>query len=291
MICNLCPRKCNAERTATENIGGFCREPLKPHIARAALHFWEEPVISGKRGSGTVFFSGCNLGCVYCQNFKISKENYGKAVSEERLAEIFKNLEDMGAENINLVTPTHFTEAIISALKIYRPKIPIVYNSSGYETTEQIEMLNGFIDIYLMDLKYLDPFRAEKYSFASDYPDYAKKAIIKAYNQVGGSVVENGIMKRGLIVRHLLLPQGTSEAIKIFDFVKDNCRDAYFSLMAQYIPLSKAKEDKVIGRKITRREYEKVTDYIINSGFDNVFIQELSSADKEYIPPFDLEGI
>ena len=291
MKCNLCPRKCNAERTESSNIKGYCKQPTALRIARAALHFWEEPIISGKNGSGTVFFSGCNLGCVYCQNAEISQKNKGKTITYKRLAEIFFELEQKGAHNINLVTPTHYTDAIIRALDIYKPSIPIVYNSSGYDSEEQINKLKKYIDIYLFDFKYLDSERAKRYSFAPDYPFVVKRAIDLAYKQTGEAVIENGLMKRGIIIRHLLLPRATGEAIKIFDYVKENYKGAYFSLMSQYVPMNKALNDDVINRKITKREYEKVTEYIINSGFNNCFIQETNSADKSYIPPFDFEGI
>ncbi|MBR3144960.1 MAG: radical SAM protein [Clostridia bacterium] len=291
MKCNLCPRKCNAERTESSNTKGYCKQPTALRIARAALHFWEEPIISGKNGSGTIFFSGCNLGCVYCQNAEISQKNKGKTITHKRLAEIFFELEQKGAHNINLVTPTHYTDAITRALDIYKPSIPIVYNSSGYDSEEQINKLEKYIDIFLFDFKYLDSERAKRYSFAPDYPFVVKRAIDLAYKQTGEAVIENGLMKRGVIIRHLLLPRATGEAIKIFDYVKENYKGAYFSLMSQYVPMNKALNDDVINRKITKREYEKVTEYIINSGFNNCFIQETNSADKSYIPPFDFEGI
>lgn len=291
MNCNLCPRKCNAKRSNIENVGGYCKAPLKPTVARAALHYFEEPIISGKQGSGTVFFSGCNLGCMYCQNYKISKMGLGKTVSIEHLAQIFRRLEDMGAVNINLVTPTHYINAVISALDIYRPKIPIVYNSSGYESAEALDMLKDYVDVYLLDFKYFKSESALKYSFAPDYPDVAKAAILKAISQKPNAVIKNNIIKSGVIVRHLLLPRATNEAIKIFDFVRENAKGAYFSLMSQYVPLGEAPSDDVINRKITKREYEKVTEYILNSGFSNCFIQDLSSADTKYIPAFDFEGV
>lgn len=291
MKCNLCPRQCNAERTATENIGGFCRMPEKPTLARAGLHFWEEPSISGKNGSGTVFFSGCSLSCVYCQNARISQENYGKTVTAERLAEIFKELEKKGAHNINLVSPTHYVNSIIDAFSIYKPSIPIVYNSSGYENADTLKRLEDYVDIYLFDLKYLSSDRALLYSGAADYPEIAKNAILEGYRQKGRAVFENGLMQSGVIVRHLLLPQGTEEAKNVFLWVKENAPRAYFSLMSQYVPMGKAKDMKIINRHITKREYEKVVDFILECGFENCYIQELSSATKEYIPDFDLTGI
>ena len=265
--------------------------PLLPKVARAALHFWEEPVISGEKGSGTVFFSGCSLGCVYCQNYDISQKNHGKIISYERLAEIFKELEDKGAHNINLVNPTHYALAIKNALDIYKPSIPIVYNSGGYDNVETLKMLEGYIDIFLMDLKYLSNDRAKLYSLAEDYPEIAQNAILEALRQQPISVIENGIMQKGVIIRHLILPQATNEAKAVFDWVRENANGAYFSIMSQYVPMSKAKEMPIINRKITRREYDKVLDYIGEFDFPNVFIQENSSATKEYIPQFDLTGI
>ncbi len=265
--------------------------PLLPKVARAALHFWEEPLISGKNGSGTVFFSGCCLGCVYCQNYDISQENFGKLISYERLAEIFKELEQNGAHNINLVNPTHYALAIKKALDIYRPKIPVVYNSGGYDRVETLKMLQGYIDIYLMDLKYLDKSRAKLYSLAEYYPEIAKSAIKEAIIQQPECVIKDGLMQKGVIIRHLILPQGTNEAIKVFDWVRENANTAYFSIMSQYIPLGQAKDMPIINRKITKREYEKVLNYITEFDFSNVFIQENSSAKEDYIPPFDLKGV
>lgn len=291
MKCSLCPRRCNAERDNNKNLNGVCKMPLKPVLSRAALHMWEEPCISGKNGSGTVFFSGCSLQCVFCQNFSVSRGETGNEVSVERLAEIFRELEEKGAHNINLVTPTHYAPAIKQALGIYRPKIPIVYNSGGYELPETLKMLEGLIDIYLLDLKYLSAERSLRYSKAADYPQYAKAALLEAYRQKEKCVFENGIMKSGVIVRHLLLPQGTREAMAVFDWVKENLPNAYFSIMSQYTPCGKAEDYPEINRKVTRREYDKVIDYIAENGFENCFIQERSSAKEEYIPPFDLSGI
>ncbi len=261
--------------------------PLLPKVARADLHFWEEPTISGKNGSGTVFFSGCPLSCVYCQNFEVSHKGLGESVTVERLAEIFKQLESRGAHNINLVTPTHYTLAIKQALDIYRPKIPIVYNSSGYDSVETLKILEGYVDIYLMDFKYMSGDRAELYSGARDYPEIAKLALAEAYRQQNECVIDdNGIMQKGLIVRHLLLPQATKEAMSVFDWIKENTPNAYFSIMSQYIPMGKAAEMPVINRRVTKREYNKVIDYISSFDFKNVFIQEESSADSKYIPKF-----
>ena len=291
MKCNLCPRRCNAERNEQNNIGGYCKSPLLPRVARAALHFWEEPIISGENGSGTIFFSGCSLGCVYCQNYGISHNNEGKTITPERLADIFKELEEKGAHNINLVNPTHYVLAIKKALNIYRPNIPIVYNSSGYESEETLNIAKEFTDIYLLDFKYISPDRSQKYSGAYDYPEFAKNTIIKCVEHQPENVIDNGIMKKGVIVRHLILPQATREAVLVFDWVKNNAPNCFFSLMSQYVPYGKAGEYNEINRKITKREYEKVLNYIMDSSFENIFIQELSSGDEKYIPDFDLTGI
>lgn len=291
MKCSLCPRRCDALRTETQNIGGFCGQPTSPRLARAALHFWEEPCISGSKGSGTVFFSGCTLRCVYCQNYNISHDGFGKSIGVTRLAEIFKELEAAGAHNINLVSPTQYTEAITAALDLYRPKIPIVWNSGGYENTETLELLENYVDIFLLDFKYLSPDRAARCSAAEDYPEVAKKALIKAYEMRPECVFRDGIMKRGVIVRHLVLPSATREAMGVFDFVKQNMPNAFFSLMSQYTPCGKATGIKELSRKVTRREYEKVLNYILESGFENCFVQEISSSSEEYIPPFDLSGV
>lgn len=291
MKCSLCPRRCNAERTNDQNLNGFCKMPLLPRVARAALHFWEEPCISGKNGSGTVFFSGCTLDCAFCQNYDISHGGFGKQITYQRLADIFKELEDRGAHNINLVTPTHFVPAIIRALDIYKPKIPVVYNSGGYDSVEEIRALKGYVDIFLMDLKYLSGERAALYSGAPDYPEHAAAAIKECYLQQPVCEFKDGIMQKGLIVRHLLLPQGTNEAIRVFDWVRENTPDAYFSIMSQYTPCGRAENMPIINRRVTKREYEKVLTYICDSDFENVYFQERESSDKKYIPPFDLSGV
>ena len=292
MKCNLCPRSCNAERDDLSNSNGYCKMPLLPKVARAALHFWEEPCISGTNGSGTVFFSGCSLGCIYCQNYEISHNGFGKSLTAKRLSEIFKTLENSGAHNINLVNPTHFALSIRDALRIYRPNIPIVYNSGGYDRVETLKALEGYVDIFLTDFKYFSPDKAHKYSDASNYPDIVKSALKECYKQIPKCTFDqNGIMQKGVIVRHLLLPQATRDAISIFDWVMENLPNAYFSLMSQYIPMYKAFEDKVIGRKITEREYEKVISHIIESGFENCYIQERNSANMQFVPDFDLSGV
>lgn len=265
--------------------------PLLPKVARAALHFWEESCISGTKGSGTVFFSGCPLDCIYCQNYDVSRGVTGKEITVERLTEIFKELEQKGAHNINLVTPTHYAFAIKQALNIYKPNIPIVYNSGGYESIETLKMLEGYIDIFLMDLKYLSDEKAKEYSNAADYLEVATSAIKECYRQQPECILENGIMKKGVIVRHLILPQSTKDAMAVFDWVRENTPNAYFSIMSQYVPFGEAVNHPVLGRKITHREYNKVLDYICEFDFPNVFIQDRKSSSEEFIPPFDLQGV
>ncbi len=291
MICNLCPRKCKAERTELENKGGFCKSFLSVKIARAALHFWEEPCISGENGSGTVFFSGCSLGCVFCQNEEISHKNFGKTVTVERLAEIFKELQENGAENINLVNPTHYVLAIKEAFKIFKPQIPIVYNSGGYESEETLKIADEFTDIYLLDLKYLSNDRALKYSFAEDYPEVATKAIKHCYERQPNVFDDRGMLQKGVIIRHLIMPQGTNEAIGVIKWIEENTPNAIFSLMSQYTPCGNLENYPEINRKLTVREYEKVMDAASESEIEIIFTQELTSGSKEYIPPFNLEGV
>lgn len=287
-LCNDCPRKCNAIRTADDNIGGFCQMPLYPKIARADLHFWEEPCISGKNGSGTIFFSGCSLKCVYCQNYEISHKNSGKIITPQELANIMCELEKKGAENINFVNPTHYFWAIKEALNIYKPNIPLVYNSSGYDLSENIE--EDIFDIYLFDLKYISQNVSLKYSFAKDYFEFAEQAIKTAINLIKKPLFnENGIMQKGIIIRHLVLPLLTNEAIKVIVWVIKNAPEAYLSLMAQYTPYGDLQKYPEINRKITKREYEKVVDYILSTGFEKVYIQELSSSNEAFIPDFNIK--
>ena len=288
MICNICPRKCNKDRAVSM---GFCASPEAFRIARAALHFWEEPCISGKRGSGTVFFSGCNLKCVYCQNFEISRENKGVEVSDERLVEIFESLIAQGAENINLVNPTHYALRLSKLLKKWKSPVPIVYNSSGYESAQTLKALDGLIDIYLPDFKYIRNDKAKRYSGAEDYPEIAMAALAEMSRQTGKAVFDGEMMKRGMIIRHLILPQNTNSAIRIIDYVAENFPEAYLSLMAQYIPCTDLMDYSEINRKITPREYDKVVNYAIERGISKMFIQEISSADKKYIPQFDFFGV
>ncbi len=290
MQCNICPRKCNIDRSKH---AGYCGMTDTVKIARAELHFWEEPCISGDRGSGTVFFSGCPLKCVYCQNNDISSGGFGKEISVERLAEIFKELEEKGAHNINLVTPTHYSKEILEAFSVYKPKIPVVYNCSGYESIETLKKFKDIVDIYLTDIKYFDSDVSLKYSKAEDYFAVASEAVREMISQKPENIFDkNGIMQKGVIIRHLVLPLNLTQTRKIFEWVKNEfSEDVIISLMSQYIPMHKASEFKEINRKITAREYDKALSIIEELGFENVFIQELSSSKEAFIPPFNLEGV
>lgn len=289
MICNQCPRRCNVDR---ENALGYCRAPNAYKLARASLHFWEEPCISGKSGSGAVFFSGCNLGCVFCQNYEISHKCKGVEVSEERLIRIFEHLVDEGANNINLVNPTHYAVQLAHTLKKYKPPVPVVYNTSGYDSVDTLKLLDGLVDIYLPDFKYIRNDKALRYSRAEDYPKFAMPALTEMKRQVGNDVFdENGIMKRGMIIRHLVLPGNTNSAIQALDYLAENFSDTYISVMAQYVPCTDLSEYKEINRKITKREYDKVVNHILELGLEKVFLQKLESATEDYIPDFDLSGV
>ena len=287
MICSICPRHCNVDRSV--NLG-FCQSPDNFRVARAALHFWEEPCISGKEGSGTVFFSGCNLKCVFCQNNEISAENKGVEISDDKLISIFENLISQGANNINLVNPTHYAKRLEKVLRRWKSPVPIVYNSSGYEEVETLKALDGLIDIYLPDLKYIRAEEAMRYSKAADYFEKASAALLEMRRQVEDKF-DGDIMKSGMIIRHLILPQNTNSSIAVLDFIKSNFPNTFVSLMAQYTPCGDLSEFPEINRKITKREYEKVVNYAFDNSFDKLFIQELSSADKSFIPKFDFTGV
>lgn len=287
MICSICPRHCNVDRSV--NLG-FCQSPDNFRVARAALHFWEEPCISGKEGSGTVFLSGCNLKCVFCQNNEISAENKGVEISDDKLISIFENLISQGANNINLVNPTHYAKRLAKVLSRWKSPVPIVYNSSGYEEVETLKALDGLIDIYLPDLKYIRTEKAMRYSKAADYFEKASAALLEMRRQVDDKF-DGDIMKSGMIIRHLILPQNTNSSIAVLDFIKSNFPDTFVSLMAQYTPCGDLSEFPEINRKITKREYEKVVNYAFDNSFDKLFIQELSSADKSFIPKFDFTGV
>ena len=290
MKCNSCPRQCNIDRTVKT---GVCGVPSEYTIARAALHFWEEPCISGERGSGTVFFSGCSLKCVYCQNYEISRECRGKTVSEDRLIEIFKELENQGAHNINLVNPTHYSLQLFETLKKYKPSVPVVWNTGGYDLAQTLRAGEGLVDIYLTDIKYISEKVAEKYSRAGDYFQVASQAVLEMQRQVGENVFDSdGMMRKGIIIRHLVLPGNISQALGVMDWVKANLpEDTIISLMSQYTPCGRAEEYPVINRRISEREYNLVLDHAEKLGLENVFIQELDSSTTEFIPPFDLSGV
>lgn len=281
---------CGTDREKEE---GYCHTPLKFKIARAGLHFWEEPPISGEKGSGTVFFSGCNLGCVYCQNYEISHENSGKMISDERLLEIFGELKDKGAHNINLVNPTHYAERLAELLPSWKKKLPVVYNSSGYERVETLKKLEGKVDIYLPDLKYISAEKSQKYSCAENYFDFASKALIEMKKQCEENIYdENGIMQKGMIVRHLILPKNTNQSIEILKWIYNNLgAETQVSLMAQYTPYGKIENYPELQRRITEREYDKVLSFAIGMGFKNIFTQDFESSSKDFIPDFDLTGV
>ena len=283
MICNLCPRSCNSLRFESHG-KGFCQMGYLPKVARIAPHMWEEPCISGTKGSGAVFFSGCTLRCVFCQNYEISAKNFGKVISINQLAKELEKLENMGVHNINLVSPTPYVDAIIEAFEIYRPNIPIVYNCSGYEKVETLKKLEGYIDIYLPDFKYSDNDLAKKYSCADNYVEITTNAIREMLRQTGKPEFDSqGIMRKGTIIRHLLLPNHVKNSIGVIDILRDNFDDYLLSLMGQYIPCGKATETEKLSRTVTKREYKKVEDYVIECEIDG-FTQELSSADEKYIP-------
>ena len=292
MQCTLCPRACRAERNESTG-NGFCQLPTTMRIARIAPHLWEEPPISGKNGTGAVFFSGCNLRCVFCQNYEVSRAACGRQVSEEQLMRIFDSLVEQGVNNINLVTPTHYAPMLAKTLEKYRSPVPIVYNSSGYESVETLKMLDGLIDIYLPDIKYFDPAPAKKYSGAEDYFNCASKAVLEMQRQVGTLTLgEDGVAKRGLIIRHLVMPGNVSQAIKIFTWVSENLPpDTYISLMRQYVPYGKAKEMPPIDRRLTSREYAIAKQRILALGFENCYFQGKDAAEEIFIPDFGLQGV
>lgn len=290
-VCKVCPRACGADRDKGE---GFCAVGRLPVVAKAYLHMWEEPCISGVRGSGTVFFTGCNLKCVYCQNHEISQEGFGKPVTVEELGKIFMSLQEKGAHNINLVSPSHYVEAIRECLSgTDRLKIPVIYNSSGYDSLNALGMMEGLVDVYLPDLKYFKSETGLKYSGAGDYFKVASSAILEMYKQAGAPVLDpEGIIRKGLIIRHLILPGMARESMDILTWIRDNLPGGvYISLMSQYTPCFKAALHPEIDRRITRREYELVVNHFIKLGFENGYMQERDSAREEYIPDFDLEGV
>lgn len=287
MICNLCPRKCNACRTEHQG-NGFCGAGTLPVVARVAPHFGEEPCISGTKGSGTVFFSGCTLKCVYCQNYEISDGHKGRAVTPKELADCYKRLEQQGVHNINLVTADHYVNAVAESLDIYKPSVPVVYNCSGYTSPKTLSILDGLVDIYLPDFKYSDDALAIKYSSAPNYVNTASAAIKEMIFQVGTPVIdEDGMMKKGVIVRHLILPSHTKNSLGVLDIIKRSYdKQVLVSLMCQYVPVNKAHDFPKINRTMTRREYEKVKSELYALGLDG-FTQDLTSASTDFIPDWN----
>ncbi len=290
--CNICPRRCNAVRTE-ESGSGVCDMGTMPVVSKAMLHFWEEPCISGKNGSGAVFFTGCALGCVYCQNREISVLKSGKPVTPERLREIYFELIEKGAHNINLVTPTHFAGGILESLEGSLP-VPAVYNTGGYDSVETLRRFEGKIQIYLPDLKYALKEPAARYSVAPDYPETAKRAVVEMFRQTGPFVYgSGGLLKSGVVIRHLVLPGNLENTLSVIDWVREafSPGDVLFSLMSQYTPNGGAPQFTELSRRLTQDEYDAARQYLEASGIEDGFFQELSSAEAEYIPDFDLGGV
>lgn len=293
--CILCPRQCGVDRIQGQT--GYCGMPENLLVARAALHMWEEPCISGSTGSGTVFFSGCNLKCVFCQNHSIALGDCGKPISIQRLSEIFLELQEKEAANINLVTPTHYIPQIRDALllaKVQGLNLPIVYNTGGYESVASLQLLEGLVDIYLPDLKYYSTELSTTYSHSADYFQVATTALAEMYRQVGTPAFDEatGMMKRGMIVRHLILPGQTKDSKKILRYLHETYGDnIYISIMNQYTPLPHVAQIPALNRKVTADEYDRVVNFALAIGIGNAFIQEGETAEESFIPPFDLEGV
>lgn len=292
--CLLCPRKCGINRSTGQT--GVCGVSSEIKVARAALHYWEEPCISGKRGSGAVFFSGCSLHCVFCQNREISDGKAGKVISKERLSDIFMELAVKGANNINLVTPGQYIPDIVWAVndaKSRGMKLPIIYNTSGYENVTELKLLEGIVDVYLPDFKYMDSTLSARYSRAKDYPDVAKQALSEMVRQQPDVVIDDatGLIKKGVIVRQLLLPGHVNDAKAVLKYLYDTYHDhVYISMMSQFTPIA-LKDYPEINRTVTRREYERLVDYALEIGITNAFIQEGDVAKDSFIPAFDCEGV
>lgn len=280
--CNLCPNACNADRTAS---AGVCGVDDRIRIAKYYLHPFEEPVLGGKNGSGTIFFCGCSLKCVFCQNYEVSRAEWGKIISVTELAEIFRELEERGAHNINLVTPTHYAHRIVEALKLYRPHIPVVWNTHGYETEETLAFIAPYADIFLTDVKYFAPETAKRYCGKADYFAYASRAAeIMCEKPL---IFQDGMMQSGTIVRHLVLPQNVEDSLRILDWFAPLKDKAYLSLMSQYTPFGKIDAFPELQRKITKREYHKVLDHALSLGIENIFVQKTASSGEKYIPEWD----
>lgn len=295
MNCRLCPRECNTDRESGQK--GYCGENNSLRVARAALHMWEEPCISGSAGSGTVFFSGCSLRCVFCQNIAISEGAVGKNITAKRLAGIFLELQEKGACNINLVTPSHFVPQIVHALEQAKADglfLPIVYNTGSYEKVESLRLLEGLVDIYLPDLKYVSSRLSARYSNAPDYFTVASAAIAEMFRQVGKPMLDakTGLLKRGIIVRHLLLPKRLADSKKVVDYLYRTYQDSvYLSIMNQYTPMRIFPDMPELNRRVSHKEYNALIDYCLSLGIQNAFVQEGGTASESFIPPFDLSGI
>lgn len=292
--CNICPRNCNAKRTSPNF--GVCKSSLTLKVAKAYPHMWEEPCVSGKKGSGTVFFSNCNLNCVFCQNHEISHEAKGKEITTQRLSEIFLELEEGGCHNINLVNPSHYALQIIEGIELAREKglkVPIVYNSNGYEKVETLKALEGYIQIYIPDLKYFHDKYAIKYSKAPNYFNIASKAIVEMVNQIGAPQFdENCMMKKGVIIRHLMLPGLLFDSKKVVDYIYKTFGDSvYLSLMNQYTPMHGAKDFPEIDKTLNPKHYDSLIDYCLELGYKNAFIQESGTSSEVYVPDFNLSGV
>lgn len=291
-LCTICPRRCNAVRTATTG-RGVCGMGLQPVAAKAMRHMWEEPCISGTRGSGTVFFSGCALNCVFCQNHDISLMRQGKAVSVQRLRAIYYELIEQGAHNINLVNPTHYAEAVLDSLEGGLP-VPVVFNTGGYDSVETLQRFEGKIQIYLPDMKYAQSEPAARYSKAPDYPETAEKAIFEMFRQTGPYVTDqDGLLKSGVVIRHLILPENLENTYRVIDWLEKTFSpgDVLFSLMSQFTPCGDLAHYPELNRRLTQEEYDAAVQHLEASGIEDGFYQELSSAKEEYIPEFDLSGI
>ena len=286
--CCLCPNECGADRTRTE---GRCHADFKPRICRIALHAWEEPIISGKKGSGTIFFSGCSMDCVFCQNHQISRLSCGRPYSTQELTDAIRRLEAEGAHNINFVNPTHHAHVLYNVLSKYKPSVPVVYNTGGYDKLSTLKMLQGLVDIYLPDLKYLSPDLAFRYSRRADYPTVACRALDEMFRQVGEPVLHDGILQKGMIVRHLVLPGQSKEAVRIAEYLANHFGDKiYISAMSQYTPHGEdITSHPEINRRVKPIEYKRMVAALRRLGISRCFIQELTSSDVCFIPPFETE--
>ena len=286
-VCNDCPNRCNVDRTVAT---GACGAPYLPKVSRVALHQWEEPIISGTRGSGTIFFAGCNLRCVFCQNYVISHDLLGRTYTVEALADAMRSLVDQGAHNINFVTPSHYTHAVIAALARYRPPVPVVYNTSAYDAVDTLKRLEGLVDVYLPDYKYADAATATAYSGVRDYPTVAWDAIAEMVRQQPQVVIEDGLMKKGVMVRHLVLPEQSTQSVEAVQRLYKTYGDGiYLSVMNQYTPMGEAAKYPEINRTLKPLEYTRVVAALNRLGAQQVFVQESTAATTAYVPPFDGE--